>query len=132
MPVRCFTVDNMISDLLNVQHMSPGVRTDRKRKQEHWDHIHRLVMHDWVTLIQRRRETALQGAARNNQELQAHAPAAAAARGGADAGGRHHNTTGSLAHGGARGGAVVVPVAPSVDSDATARFGAAGMNTTAV
>ncbi len=58
------------SAALAPHHMSPSTRVERLRKQEHWDNIQRHIVQDWVTALQRRRDAAMQEAARHNQELQ--------------------------------------------------------------
>ncbi|GFH25661.1 E3 ubiquitin-protein ligase [Haematococcus lacustris] len=43
-PVRCFQVDNTITDLLGFNQMSPATNLERKRKQEHWEGVQNQVV----------------------------------------------------------------------------------------
>ncbi|KAF5832096.1 hypothetical protein DUNSADRAFT_12145 [Dunaliella salina] len=69
-PVRCFMVDNAISDLLGVETAaSPSSRLERKRKQAHWEGVQGQVTQDWALALKRRQERALETASRHRALL---------------------------------------------------------------
>ena len=44
-PVRCFPVDNAITDLLGLSNAgSPASKNERKRKQRHWESVQGQVV----------------------------------------------------------------------------------------
>uniref|UniRef100_A0A7S3R9B9 E3 ubiquitin-protein ligase CHFR n=1 Tax=Dunaliella tertiolecta TaxID=3047 RepID=A0A7S3R9B9_DUNTE len=69
-PVRCFMVDNAISDLLGVESAaSPSSKQERKRKQAHWEGVQGQVTQDWALALKRRQERALETASRHRALL---------------------------------------------------------------
>ena len=69
-PVRCFQVDSTINDLLHVNLMSPITKSERKRKQAHWEDIQELVTQDWACSLQQRKQQALADSQRHHRQMQ--------------------------------------------------------------
>ncbi|KAL6765573.1 hypothetical protein V8C86DRAFT_2454588 [Haematococcus lacustris] len=78
-PVRCFQVDNTITDLLGFNQMSPATNLERKRKQEHWEGVQNQVVQDWASALRKRKEAAVEAAARHHRLMAAEAAIAAEA-----------------------------------------------------
>mmetsp|Transcript_13927 Transcript_13927/g.30087 ORF Transcript_13927/g.30087 Transcript_13927/m.30087 type:complete len:382 (-) Transcript_13927:747-1892(-) len=87
-PVRCFQVDNALSELLGMDLMSPSAKHDRKNKQRHWDDIQKTVVQDWAMSLQLRKQQAIDAAARHHRSMMGNAAAAGGGARAADAAGQ--------------------------------------------